>query len=107
MKKISIQRLFNIIVAIFVTVVAVVYLSFSIFVFTPAYERGNREVHNTILSTGDSIEAQFRIMSNIASSLAYNADVQTYIQLENAYEPISSTLEGSDTSESALILLKV
>lgn len=86
MKKISIQRLFNVIVAIFVTVVAVVYLSFSIFVFSPAYERGDRDVHNTILSAGDSIEAQFRIMTNIASSLAYNTDVQTYLQLENAYD---------------------
>lgn len=85
-KRISIQRLFNIIVAVFVTVVVAVYLSFSIFVFSPAYEKGDNEVHNTVLSTGDSIEAQFKIMSNIASSLAYNEDVQKYIRLENTYD---------------------
>ncbi|MBQ8526318.1 MAG: histidine kinase [Clostridia bacterium] len=85
-KKLSIQRLFNIIVAVIIAVMAVVYLSFNLFVFSPAYERGNREVRNTVLSSRDSIEAQFKIMSNIASSLAYNTDVQKYLRLDSAYE---------------------
>ena len=85
-KKLSIQRLFNIIVAALITVMIVMYVSFNMFVFTPAYERGDHEVHNTVVSCRESIEAQFRIMSNIASSLAYNSDVQRYMKLEDAYE---------------------
>ena len=85
-KKISIQRLFNIIVVVLICVVLVVYFSFSMFVFAPANERGEREVRNTVLSSRDSIEAQFKIMANIASSLAYNADVQKYLCLDSAYE---------------------
>lgn len=84
--KLSIQRLFNLVVIALSSVVVIAYLSFSLFVFNPAYEQGNREAGNIIVSCQDSIESQFRVMSGVADALSNNEDVQEYIQLNDPYE---------------------
>ena len=81
--KLSIQRLFNLVVIALSSVVVIAYLSFSLFVFNPAYEQGDREAGNIIVSCQDSIESQFRVMSGVADALSNNEDVQEYIQLND------------------------
>ena len=85
-QKLSIQRLFNLVVIALSSVVVIAYLSFSLLVFNPAYEQGDREAGNIMLSCQDSIESQFRVMSGVADALSNNDDVQKYLQLEDPYE---------------------
>ncbi len=81
----TLQRVFNILVALLVATVFLVYIIFRTFSLEPAYKVGEREATNIVLACRDNIENQLRALSNIANSLTYNSEFQEYIRETDPY----------------------
>lgn len=85
-KKLSIQRIFNILVAVLAAVVLIVYGSFRLFVFSPAYREGEREISNIVLSCRENIETRMHTISDVCGMIAYNEKVQDYMMRKDLYD---------------------
>lgn len=85
-KKLSIQRMFNILVTVIAAVVLIVYGSFRLFVFSPAYKEGDREISNIVLSCRENIEMRMRTIADVCGMIAYNEKFQDYMLHKNLYD---------------------
>lgn len=85
-KKLSIQRMFNILVAVIAAVVLIVYGSFRLFVFSPAYKEGDREISNIVLSCRENIETRMRTVADVCGMIAYNEKFQDYMMRKSLYD---------------------
>ena len=81
----------NLLVVMIVITVILVYVTFRTFSLGPAYIEGEREANNIVRTCRDNIENRLRAMSNIANALAYNAEMQNYVQETDPYELYEKT----------------
>ena len=68
--------MFNILVTVIAAVVLIVYGSFRLFVFSPAYKEGDREISNIVLSCRENIEMRMRTIADVCGMIAYNEKFQ-------------------------------
>ena len=85
-RRFTLQGVFNVLVVMLVITVVLVYVTFRTFSLGPAYEEGQREANNIVSACRDNIENRLKAMSNIANALAYNGEIQDYIQEDDPYE---------------------
>ncbi|MBQ7900594.1 MAG: sensor histidine kinase [Clostridia bacterium] len=84
-RRFTLQRLFNMLAVLIVATVLLVYVIFRVFSLNPAYEEGEREANNIVVTCRDNIQNQLRTMSNIANSLTYNTEFQAYVTETRPY----------------------
>ena len=90
-RRFTLQRVFSLLVVMIVITVILVYVTFRTFSLEPAYIEGEREANNIVRTCRDNIENRLRAMSNIANALAYNAEMQDYVQKTDPYELYEKT----------------
>lgn len=78
--------MFNILVTVIAAVVLIVYGSFRLFVFSPAYKEGDREISNIVLSCRENIEMRMRTIADVCGMIAYNEKFQDYMLHKNLYD---------------------